>query len=340
MAQSAQKDPKQVVVELTMSLDQARLFTWQGARAPREPMGKLLDSKLLDWRDLAWAAQAGYDPKFREAARTLLACVIGQQASPRYGPKVIEGSHFLEEQEMDSMAIIMGMFGYMLGAGIILLYILVQQVVQTQNLLMLPLSLAFMLVIGWVIWKLYIRREIEKYKTFKSGREGEEEIVDRIRMALDNRWTIFRNLHLPGHKDDIDIVLAGPGGIWAVEVKSAKQNIRVQGKKWEIKTKSGWRDVQNNPAAQVTSDARQLNDFFKRHGIVRWVERAIALASLQPVTDFEESEIPVWLLPTIETQAGALTTRTPPAEKELEQANSLLQELATKQIAQEEAKYK
>ena len=53
MAQQTEpkKDSKQVVVELTMTLEEARQVIWQGTRAPREPMGELLDSKQIDqWR--------------------------------------------------------------------------------------------------------------------------------------------------------------------------------------------------------------------------------------------------------------------------------------------------
>ena len=135
---------------------------------------------------------------------------------------------------------------------------------------------------------------------FRTGRIGEEKVVERLRAALDNRWTIFRNLHLPGHADDIDIVLVGPGGVWAIEVKSSRSTVKIEGKKWELQVKGRWITARNNPSDQITTKARLLNDFLKRQGITRWVERAIALASPQPISNFDLSEIPVWLLPTIE----------------------------------------
>jgi len=74
----------------------------------------------------------------------------------------------------------------------------------------------------------------------------------------------------------------------------------------------------------------------KRQGLVRWVERAVALAEAQPVSNLEPTEIPIWLPPTIEDHIAKLATRTPPTEKELEQIKALLKSLAEKQIAREE----
>jgi hypothetical protein len=338
MAQAEQKkDAKQVVVELTMTLEEARQVIWQG-RGSHEPMGKLLDSKQLDRGDLAWAVDMGYEPKFREAARTLLAYSIGQPGSSGYGPRVVEGSHYLEEQESLSMGIIMGLLGCVIGIAVANLAFAFQQILSGQNWLGVAIGLVItLLIIGLMFW-FYIKREVGKYRTFRFGREGEEEVVERLRASLDNRWTIFRNLHLPGHDDDIDIVLVGPGGVWAVEAKSSRATVRAQGMKWEMQKKSGWVDVRGNPSFQVTKDAKQLNDFLKRQGIVRWVERAIALAESQPITNFVNSEIPIWLLPTIEERAKNLSTRTPPTESEISKIVEILKDLATKQIAKEESK--
>ena len=105
MAQQTEpkKDSKQVVVELTMTLEEARQFAWQGKLAPHEPMGKLWDSKQLNHRDLGWALDNAFELEFREATRTLMAHAIGQPASQRFGPEVVEGSHYLEDKELENL---------------------------------------------------------------------------------------------------------------------------------------------------------------------------------------------------------------------------------------------
>lgn len=354
MAQTEpQQSSKQVMIELTMSLEEARQVIWQG-RPPREPMGKLLDSKQIDNRDLAWAVDYGFDPKFRSAARTLLVHRLGQPLTlekiRRYGPQVIEGSHYLEERERDALMEGSIWVGFVTASAVVMVVAFIQTIfthiipeLDRGNVA----GVIFGIVFSVVLWTLLggylfrkIRRQFQSYRDFRVGREGEEETVEKLRLALDNRWTIFRNLHLPNHNDDIDIVLVGPAGVWAIEVKSSRYTVRIEGKRWELQVKGRWVAIPNNPSEQITTKARLLNDFLKRQGITRWVERAIVLASPQPISNFELSEIPVWLLPTIEDRVTCLSTRIPPTEKEIQQIVTIFKDLATKQIAKEEAKYK
>lgn len=343
-------DSKQVVVELTMSLEEARRFTWLGTRAPREPMGQLLDSKQLDLSDLAWATEVGYDPQFREAARTLLAYRIGRPTPRRYGPRVIEGSHFLEDSEREKLIEFSFLSGFAFGVFLWIIVALLQTVFtsvipQLNNgniataIVILLFSMSIIILLGWFLYK-QMKLSLNLYRDFQQGRKGEEEIVDRLRTALDNRWTIFRNLILPNQKDDIDIVLVGPDGVWAIEVKSTKSTLRVTGKNWTVQTKKGWFPTTSNPSNSVTKKAFQLNDYLKRQGIERFVERAIALATPQPITNFEASEIPIWLFANIEDKVANLKTRKPLTEEESNRIVKLLEDLAVKQIAIEDAKYR
>ena len=107
-----------------------------------------------------------------------------------------------------------------------------------------------------------------------------------------------------------------------------------------MQVKGRWVSAPNNPSDQITAKARLLNDFLKRQGITRWIERAIALASPQPISNFDLSEISVWLLPTIEERVTHLSTRVPPTEKDIQQIVAVFNDLATKQIAIEDAKNK
>ncbi len=347
------KDSKQIVVELTMPLEEARQVIWQG-RGVHDPMGQLIDAKQIDKGDLAWAVDCGFEPKFREAARTLLAYWLGQPATLektlQYGPQVIEGSHDLEDIERKNLIQASAFFGLTFGfIGIYLtmfvtnwIFDLFKHWGQGEYL---GVVLALLFDVGCfagAVWLLlrYIKQKYDTSKSFRTGREGEEKVVERLRSALDNRWTIFRNLHLPGHNDDIDVVLVGPAGVWAMEVKSSRSTVKIEGKKWELKVKGRWVSAQNNPSDQITVNAKLLNDFLKRQGITRWIECAIVLASSQPISNFDLSEIPVWLLPTIEEKVTNLSTRVPPTEKDIEQIVAIFKDLATKRIAIEEVKYK
>jgi len=87
-------------------------------------------------------------------------------------------------------------------------------------------------------------------------------------------------------------LLVGPGGVWAVQVKATGAPLRAQSDRWEVQRGRRWVAAQPDPARQVTSQATALNDFFKRQGFSRFVDRAIALADPQPFDQFTASEIP------------------------------------------------
>ena len=156
---------------------------------------------------------------------------------------------------------------------------------------------------------------------------------------LDNSWIIIRNLQLPDRKDDIDIALVGPGGVWALEVKAFRETVRVANGTWERQTKRGWKRLDKNPSKQVTDNAVRLNHFLQQQGITRWVEKAVILSEPQAISNFEHAE-DVWIQPQVESNVASLSTRTPPTEDEIKRIVGLFRELAMKQIATEEAKYK
>lgn len=354
MADIPHRNPKpRIVIDLEIPLEDARNVLWRG-RGIHAPMGKLLDEKKLDRGDLAWAADRfDNDPRFKEAVRTLLAHSLGAPDThlkpERYGPEVIEASHYLHENETEHLVSSAFYAGFAYGLAVLALAIVLPFVIvavlavlagnRPQFPMIGALALPFFLWLGWVLYR-RIRFHVETYRDFRTGREGEDEAVEILRRSLDSRWTIFRHLQLPPAKGDVDLVLVGPGGCWAAEVKAPRGTVRVEGKKWEVQTKKGWRELHINPSRQVTRSATQLNDFLQRQGISRFVERAVLLAEPQPIGNLKASEIPVWLIPTLEDQVCHLETRKPPAREENERIVQVLKNHALQQRAVEEAQSK
>jgi hypothetical protein len=347
---AAQQTSNQVIINLTMTEAKARAVPWQRGAGPSGPIGQLLDTKQITHRDLAWAVRAAYDPRVRQAAQTLLAYWIAQpetvEATRRYGPEVVLGSHYLADQELDHAGAVFFYGGFATGAGIFLVLIIVQSILSAliQGLAegrlnpILILAIIFIVVVsGATAWWIYIqmRRHLSAFRAFRTGREGEEAALEKLRAALDNRWAIFRSLQLPGRKDDCDLILVGPGGVWLLEIKAYHGTVRAQGKRWERQTKGGWTVLDENPSQQVRRMAIRLNDFLQRQGIKRWVETAVVLAEPQPVSNFESSEVPVWLVAQLEERAVALSTRKPPTEAEIAQVVNMLKAAAAKSLEKE-----
>jgi hypothetical protein len=206
-----------VALSTGMTLGQARAVNWR-FRGINKPIGEALDDKTITLRDLGWALENAYDTRIRDAVRTILvANLVG--AEPKEPPpplKVVIGSDFSEWQERRSMLF----FSFLAGAvltlllvlGIVDLAVLVFSVTYKQQLFnQLCFPLLVILGIVWVIsrWGLRFADQAEQYR---SGRWGEEDVVDQLRFLLDGRWTLFRNLEWPSRNwGDVDLALIGPG---------------------------------------------------------------------------------------------------------------------------------
>lgn len=346
MAQiEAAKESKRVVVDLTMTIEEARKVIWTG-RGPHEPMGDLFDSHQIDTGDLAWAIDKAYNPQVRAAAQALLANWLGKpatiEATRRYGPEIVEGSRYLEENELVRLKSGSAYVGYGFGAALGLTFITIQQFSTTNNLPALILSLLLCYAFVGLMIRRWSQNEFKIYRIFRQGRKGEESVVEELRAVLDSRWAIFRNLHLPDRKDDIDIALVGPGGVWAVEVKAFGGTVRAQGDTWASLRKGKWVQLKDSPSVQAKKNAARTRDFLQRSGVnIRWVEAIVTLAEPQPIENFVASEnLAYWFLPTLESKAANLVARALPTDDEIKRITELLRELATKQVAIEEAKYK
>jgi nuclease-like protein len=316
-----------------MPLVEARATRWQVA--PYALMGQLLDQGKLTRKNLEWAINKAYRLDVRRAAQRLLQELdqppapvaslappppaVGQ---PRHGARVVIAGEYLEEQE----TLHGWLLAYYIGLGVGGVFVTIATLLQwlrSQNVWITALAIAA--TIGAWAWLIVlIRQQIRRVRAFRAGRKGEDQVVEQLRQALDHRWTIYRNLQLPNRKDDLDLVLVGPGGVWAVQVKATGAPLRVHGGRWEVRRGRRWVAAQPDPARQVTGQATALNDFFKHQGLNRFVDRAIALAEPQPFDQFTASEIPVWLPFDIADCAAALSTRYPPTVDELARVHALL----------------
>jgi hypothetical protein len=315
---------------------------------------------MLTRSKLQWAAEKAMWPDVRRAAQRLLQELEqptapaatpapaafaptappeygspAAAATPRFGARVVIAGSYLEEQESFHGWLLAYYIGLGVGAAVLttntILWLL-----RGQALWLTTLSI--MANIGAWIWLIVVvRRQIDKVRSFSAGRKGEDQVVEQLRTTLDHQWTIYRNLQLPERKDDLDLILVGPGGVWAVQVKATSAPLRVQAGRWQVRRGGLWVAAKPDPGAQVTRQATTLNDFFKRNGLTRFVERAVALADPQPFDRFIASEIPVWLPFDIAQRAQALATRFPPAAAELARINELLGQRAAEQRAVERA---
>ena len=84
----------------------------------------------------------------------------------------------------------------------------------------MPVAIFFAFAI--FILKYIGERSINKFLMFENGQKGEYAVCDELE-KLPEEYSIFRNIKFEGC-GDIDLVVCGPTGIFAIEVKSHKGN--------------------------------------------------------------------------------------------------------------------
>src|SRR6266508_1408854 len=189
--------------EPPMSLEAARRVIWPFDS--RESMGMMFDNRTLTRSKLQWAVEKAVWSDVRRAAQTLIEELERQSvlvtalpkpapstpealqpadsnpfASPRYGPRVVVASDYLEDQET------------------------LHWLLRGQALWLTSLSIVGNVAV-WIWFIGVIHRQIEKVRTFRAGRKDEEHVVEQLRTTLDDHWTIYRNLQLPDRRDDLDL---------------------------------------------------------------------------------------------------------------------------------------
>jgi hypothetical protein len=103
--------------------------------------------------------------------------------------------------------------------------------------------------------------------TFEQGREGEERVVNSLTNSLGPGWYIFRNFVLPAENEDIDVVLVGPGGIYAIEVDNYSGGMNFERSRCYIKTPQGkFYRQRRRSDTQAAQTSVHLDAFLKDHG--------------------------------------------------------------------------
>jgi hypothetical protein len=147
-------------------------------------------------------------------------------------------------------------------------------------------------------------KEIENYQ---QGQDGEDMVVEQARQALDGKWTLFRNIVLPGRKaPDLDIVIVGEPGVWLLEVKTLKGEYRNVGETWEYRAGRRWKSAAGNPSRQATNSAVALRDILRAEGVSTYVPAAIVWANEEANPIVEHPRVAVWTMDCLHERLGDL----------------------------------
>ncbi len=134
----------------------------------------------------------------------------------------------------------------------------------------------------------------QEEQNFRRGQLGENEVARLLRLGLGGDWTLFRNVKLPGSKVDIDMVLLGPPGVFALEVKAYTGNYRYAGQHFYRRSMMTWRRMRHNPGKQARAAGGVLHKYIvDTLNEEIWVEPRLVWVGPGDLT-LEEPEVFVW----------------------------------------------
>jgi len=336
------KAPKtKTPIRVGISLEEARSTPWPFGALRGQSMGTLSDTRQLSLKDLAYAADNAQDNRVRRAAIALMLVRLDQELEepPQQAgtPRVVAAPRSYAVRRQLSLAFLEGSIcGAAFAAALAyLVYWLTREQQSTGPrlrfaevsaspelmlaLLVSLLGVAGVLFLANLAFDRLIKMLDHQIEAYRKGEEGEERVVEKARRALNNNWVIFRNVILPGRRRaDLDLVLVGPPGVWAVEVKTLRGEYRNVGEAWQYRAGARWRRMTRSPSRQARDGAIALKDFLRADGITTYVPAVVAWADQGGSVAVEDPTVPVWTLDRLEDELGNLWNghRLTPPEQE------------------------
>lgn len=138
-----------------------------------------------------------------------------------------------------------------------------------------------------------------------AGVEGEAAVLERLK-NLPDEFTILNRVRLPDEtltngQRELDFIVAGPTGLWVIEVKNTPGHVQVQPgeKHWPLARRAGcgsqpsW-NAMPNPEAQARAQIEALERWLLKNGVSARARGAIVLAHPEvAITGADAAQMPV-----------------------------------------------
>jgi Nuclease-related domain len=273
----------------SMSLEEARKEAFPYREIKGQPMGRLLDEGRIALNDLGYCLEKAYTAKTKEAARVLLFNALQspvKETVDRGSPVVVSEGESYSREKIDEFMMGLGIIGGM-GSGLLFAALIPVHIRTTWYLLLIGfiVGIAGLILFGFMHFK-SIRAN---YK----GLDEEQRVLSHLMAELDSNWSIHTNVKPKGFKGgDIDIVLIGPAGIYALEVKHWDTNVRITGD--TILTDSGYKTGdKRSPMKQVSQAAMFLKKALAAKGLPKQYVNAVVVMNAKSL-EFNEPSVQVW----------------------------------------------
>ena len=119
----------------------------------------------------------------------------------------------------------------------------------------------------------------------RAGIEGERRVAAELGRALNGEWTLLHGYL--NRRGEIDHLLLGPSGLFAIEVKTVNATVHIDGDRWRADKYDRYGNLVEqrliedrkgrSPSRQLTEPAAELESFLHRRGQRVQVQRVVLL---------------------------------------------------------------
>jgi hypothetical protein len=130
----------------------------------------------------------------------------------------------------------------------------------------------------------------------RAGAAGEA-VLPQVLRSLPDTFTLLNGVPVPGSRADIDHVLVGPNGIWAIEAKHHVGMVQCVGDAWGYARLRRGGVPQpghiGNPSQQAQRAANALERYLQRRGVDQLVQPLVVFTHPQVELTIEQPTVPI-----------------------------------------------
>jgi len=126
---------------------------------------------------------------------------------------------------------------------------------------------------------------------YRKGLKGEIRVKEMLR-GLNDSYVVFNNVKLPNGNGNIDHVVVGPTGVFAIETKNIRGSFVCEGDEW-FKVKNGKARKVKSFSRQAKRNALALRKFLRKHGCDVFVHGVVVLTNSNCKVDLINPSVPV-----------------------------------------------
>lgn len=131
----------------------------------------------------------------------------------------------------------------------------------------------------------------------RAGAAGEA-VLPQLLRSLPDSYTLLNGVPVPGSRADIDHVLVGPNGIWAIEAKNHVGMVQCVGEAWGY-SRLGRGGIPvaghiGSPSEQAQRHAAALERFLHRRNVVEQVQPVVVFTHPRVELSIEQPTVPIF----------------------------------------------